>query len=168
LSKLIDFLVLLLLSFLIGFNLSFTFIIAPLLFSHFDHRTAGEITNVIFPYYFASGWIVGILIYTLIGIKSIKDKQLLKKYKGFIIALLLLVITHMALHKTVLPLARSINLQQNHLLDAGKKEEAVKLKEKFKKIHTISSFINFFNLGLEIYLFQYYLLKIGRLKKQPN
>ncbi|NPA17479.1 MAG: DUF4149 domain-containing protein [Aquificae bacterium] len=167
-NRFIDFLVLLLLGFLIGFNVSFTFIIAPLLFSHFDHRTAGEITNVIFPYYFASGWIIGILIYTLIGIKSIKDKQLIKNYKGFVIGLLLLVITHMALHKTVLPVARNINLQYYVLLDEGKKEEALKLKEKFKKIHGVSSFINLFNLGLEIYLFWYYLLKDRRLKKRSD
>ncbi|WP_457639416.1 DUF4149 domain-containing protein [Persephonella sp.] len=167
-NKFIDFLILLLLGFLIGFNVSFTFIIAPLLFSHLDHKAAGEIMNLIFPYYFASGWVIGIVIYTLIGIKSIKDKSIIKNYKGFVIGLLLLVIAHMALHKTVLPLARSVNLQYYVSLDEGKKDEAKLLKERFKTIHTVSSVINLFNLGLEVYLFQYYLLRNRRLKKEDK
>jgi len=168
LNKFIDLSILLLLGFLIGFNISFSFIIAPLLFSNLDHRQAGEIMNLIFPYYFASGWITGIVIYTLVGIKSIKDKNIIKTYRGFIFGLLLLVITHMALHKTVLPIAKSINLQYYQMLAENRQSEAQQLKQKFKKIHTISSFINIFNLGLEIYLFQYYFLKERRLKKDNN
>ncbi|NPA58274.1 MAG: DUF4149 domain-containing protein [Aquificae bacterium] len=164
-DKYIDLAVLLLLGFLIGFNVSFSFIIAPLLFSNLDHRTAGEIMNLIFPYYFASGWIIGILIYTLFGIKSFKDKKLLSHYKGFVIGLMVLVLTHMGLHKAVLPIARTVNLQYYNLMEQGKKEEALRLKEKFKKVHTVSSVINIFNLGLEIYLFQYYFLKVRRLKE---
>jgi len=157
--------VLLLLGALIGFNISFSFIIAPLLFSNLDHRLAGEITNLIFPYYFASGWIAGIAIYTVIGIKSIKDKDLIKRYRGFIIGVLLLVITHMALHKTILPIARSINYQYYTALQEGKNKKAKEYKSKFKKIHAISSSINLFNLALEVYLFQYYFLRRKDLKK---
>ncbi|MBK3331451.1 DUF4149 domain-containing protein [Persephonella atlantica] len=164
-NKLLDFFVLLLLGALIGFNASFTFIVAPLLFSHFDHRFAGEVTNLIFPYYFASGWIAGIIIYTLIGIKSIKDKEIIKKYKGFIIGLLLLVILHMALHKSILPIARGINYQYYAALEEGKEGKAEELKSKFRKIHAFSSSLNLLNLALEIYLFQYYFLRRRDLKK---
>ncbi len=164
-NKLLDLFVLLLLGALIGFNVSFTFIIAPLLFSNFEHKLAGEITNLIFPYYFASGWIAGIIIYTLIGIKSIKDKEIVRRYKGFIIGLLLLVISHMALHKSILPIARGINYQHYAALEENNKEKAEKLKSEFKKIHAVSSSLNLFNLALEIYLFQYYFLRRRDLKK---
>lgn len=164
-SKIIDSSILLLLGALIGFNLSFTFVIAPVLFSYFDKRLAGEITNLIFPYYFASGWIVGIIIYTLIGIKSIKDKEIIKKLKGFIIGLLLLIISYMALHKTILPIARIINSQYYQLLEKRNQKQAEILKEKFNRIHRVSSGLNIFNIALEIYLFQYYYLRIRRIKE---
>ncbi|MDQ7055025.1 MAG: DUF4149 domain-containing protein [Persephonella sp.] len=155
----------LLLGALIGFNVSFSFVIAPLLFSNLDHKVAGEITNLIFPYYFASGWIGGIIIYTLIGIKSIKDKKIIRRYRGFIIGLLLLVISHMALHKSVLPVARSINYQYYVALENREEEKAEELKSKFKKVHTFSSSLNLLNLAIEIYLFQYYFLRRRDLKK---
>ncbi|SNZ02124.1 protein of unknown function [Persephonella hydrogeniphila] len=164
-NRLLDTLILLLLGVLVGFNIFFSFIVAPLLFSNFEHRTAGEITNVIFPYYFGSGWIIGIVIYTLLGIKSFKDKEIIKKYRGFVIGIFILVITHMALHKTVLPVARSINIQYYRELEEGNKEKALELKSKFKTVHGISSGINLFNLALEIYLFQYYFLRERKLKK---
>ncbi|WP_297455080.1 DUF4149 domain-containing protein [Persephonella sp.] len=164
-NRYIDLLVLLLIGILIGANIWTTFVVAPVIFSHFDKKTAGEIMNLIFPYYFASGWIIGIVIYTLIGIKSIKDKVIIKKYLGFIIALSILVLSHMALHKTVLPMARTINYQYYQLLQENKKTEAEKLHSKFKTVHTVSSIINLFNLALEIYLFQYYFLR-GRKEKE--
>jgi len=165
LNKAVDVLILLLLGVLVGFNIFFSFIVAPLLFSNFDHRSAGEVTNLIFPYYFGSGWVIGIIIYTLFGIKSIKDKEIIKKYKGFVIGILVLVITHKALHKTVLPVARSINIQYYQELEEGNKEKASELKSKFKTVHGISSAVNLFNLALEIYLFQYYFLRERKLKK---
>ncbi|HHG75117.1 MAG TPA: DUF4149 domain-containing protein [Persephonella sp.] len=164
-NKAIDTLVLLLIGALIGVNIFFSYVVAPLLFSHFDHRHAGEIMNIIFPYYFASGWIIGIVLYTLIGIKSIKDKQIIKKYRGFIIGVLILVITHMALHKTVLPIGKNLSAQYYSAVDKGEKKKASELKSKFKTVHGISSTINVFNLILEIYLFQYYFLRERRLKK---
>ena len=164
-NKATDSLILLLIGGLTGINIFFSYIVAPLLFSNLDHRHAGEIMNIIFPYYFASGWIVGIVIYSLIGIKSIKDKQIIKRYKGFIIGVLILVITHMALHKTVLPIARNISSQYYSAVDKGEKKKALEIKSKFKTVHGISSTINVFNLVLEIYLFQYYFLRVRRLKK---
>ncbi len=164
-NKAIDSLILLLIGVIAGFNIFFSYIEAPLIFSHLDHRHAGEIMNIIFPYYFASGWIVGIILYTLIGIKSIRDKQIIKKYKGFVIGVLILVITHMALHKTVLPIGKNLSAQYYSAVDKGEKKKASELKLKFKTVHGISSAINVFNLILEIYLFQYYFLRVRRLKK---
>jgi hypothetical protein len=158
-QKFIDALILLLLGILGGFNIFFTFFVAPLLFSNFNHRLAGEITNIIFPYYFASGWIIGIIIYTLIAIKSLKDKNIIKNLKIFIFGIALLVILHMALHKTILPMGQKLNSEYYRLIDNGKEKEALVIKERFKKIHAISSIINFANLVITLYLFIYFFLK---------
>ncbi len=158
-QKFIDALILLLLGILGGFNIFFTFFVAPLLFSNFNHRLAGEITNIIFPYYFASGWIIGIIIYTLIAIKSLKDKNIIKNLKIFIVGIALLVILHMALHKTILPMGQKLNSEYYRLIDNGKKKEALVVKDNFKKIHAISSIINFANLVITLYLFIYFFFK---------
>ncbi|WP_029519771.1 DUF4149 domain-containing protein [Persephonella sp. IF05-L8] len=164
-SKYIDVLILLLIGILIGANIWTTFVVAPVIFSHFDKKTAGDIMNLIFPYYFASGWVVGVVIYTFIGIKSIKDKGIIRRYLGFIIALSILILSHMALHKTVLPMARTLNHQYYQLLQEEKKADAEKIHSKFKTLHTISSLVNLFNLAIEVYLFQYYFL---RSRKERN
>jgi len=152
LDKYIDFLILLSLGILVGSNVFLTFVVAPQLFSNFDHRLAGEITNVIFPYYFAGGWIIGIFIYTLIAVKSIKRKEIVKKLKWFVIALSLVIISYMALHRTLLPIGQQINSKYYELLDQKKDKEAEKYKHKFATVHAISSSLNMINLLLEIYL----------------
>ncbi len=151
-DKYIDFLILLSLGILVGSNVFLTFVVAPQLFSNFDHRLAGEITNVIFPYYFAGGWIIGIFIYTLIAVKSIKRKEIVKKLKWFVIALSLVIISYMALHRTLLPIGQQINSKYYELLDQKKDKEAEKYKHKFATVHAISSSLNMINLLLEIYL----------------
>ncbi|HCB69238.1 MAG TPA: DUF4149 domain-containing protein [Persephonella sp.] len=162
LSKIIDLLILFILGVLAGFNIFLTFIVAPVLFSNLDNRHAGEIMNLIFPYYFSSGWILGIAVYSLFALKTVKNKEIIKKFKLFVVALGLLIILNMALHKTVLPIARSLNIQYYTLLKEDKKEEAKIVKDKFKKVHAVSSSINLINLILEIYLFQHFLLKIRK------
>ncbi len=151
-DKYIDFFILLSLGILVGSNVFLTFVVAPQLFSNFDHRLAGEITNVIFPYYFAGGWIIGIFIYTLIAVKSIKRKEIVKKLKWFVIALSLVIISYMALHRTLLPIGQQINSKYYELLDQKKDKEAEKYKHKFATVHAISSSLNMINLLLEIYL----------------
>ncbi|WP_456399598.1 DUF4149 domain-containing protein [Persephonella sp.] len=163
--KVLDVLILLLIGILIGFNIFFSYIVGPILFSNLGNKYAGEIMNLIFPYYFASGWIIGIVIYTLFALKSIKDKELIKKFKRFIIALGLIIILSMALHKTILPVAKQLNYQYYSLLKENENSKAEEVKEKFKKIHGISSSINLINLILEIYIFQHFLLKI---RKEDN
>ncbi len=158
-KKFFDFLILLLLGILAGFNIFVTFILTPQLFSHFNHRLAGEITNLIFPYYFASGWIIGIVIYTLIAVQSVKDKFIVKKLKAFIIGLTVLILLYMAQHKTLLPIGQSINNQYYALLDEGKKQEAEILKEKFKTVHMISSTVNILSLVIILFLFYNYVSK---------
>ena len=151
-DKYIDFFILLSLGILVGSNVFLTFVVAPQLFSNFDHRLAGEITNVIFPYYFAGGWIIGIFIYTLIAVKSIKRKEIVRKLKWFVIALSLVIISYMALHRTLLPIGQQINSKYYELLDQKKDKEAEKYKHKFATVHAISSSLNMINLLLEIYL----------------
>ncbi len=158
-QKIIDFLIILSLGILIGFNIFVTFILTPQLFSHFNHRLAGEITNLIFPYYFASGWIIGIFIYTLIAIRSIKDKLIIKRLKGFIIGLTILILLYMAQHKTLLKIGQSLNNQYYALIDEGKKEKAEVIKEKFKKVHAISSTLNIIDLLILLFLLYNYTTK---------
>lgn len=160
LNRYIPFLILLLLGILLGFSISLTFIVAPLMFSHFSQRFAGEIMQTIFPYYFASGWLIGIIIYTFIAILSLKEKEIVKKLKAFIIALSIMIFSYMALHKAILPIAESLNNQYYSLLDAGKKEEAVLIKEKFKKVHALSSSLNLMNIFILAFLFYNFYFKI--------
>ena len=151
-DKYTDFLILLFLSILFGSNVFLTFVVAPQLFANFDNRLAGEITNVIFPFYFAGGWIIGILIYTLIAVKSIKRKEVVKDLKWFIIALSILIISYMALHRTLLPIGQHLNSQYYELKDEKKLKEAQKYKDKFATLHAVSNSLNLVNLVIEIYL----------------
>ena len=167
-NKYINTTILLLIGAYIGFNIFFSFIVAPLLFSHFNHRLAGEITNLIFPYYFASGWVIGIIVYTLIAVKSIKERDVIKELKGFLIGLVFLVIFSMVLDKTILKIGQEANAQYYQLLDEGKKDEAQKIKSKFKTVHTVSTVINFSNLLIAIYLFVYFCLYTQNARKREK
>ncbi|RUM57642.1 MAG: DUF4149 domain-containing protein [Persephonella sp.] len=167
-NKYINITILLLIGAYTGFNIFFSFIVAPLLFSHFNHRLAGEITNLIFPYYFASGWIIGVIVYTLIAIKSIKEKTIVKDLKGFLIGLVFLIIFSMALHKTILKIGQETNAHYYQLLDEGKKLEAQKIKSQFKTVHTVSTIINFSNLLIAIYLFVYFYLNTQKTRKKEK
>ena len=168
LSKFINFSILLLLGILLGSNVFLTFIVAPLMFSHFDNRLAGEIMNTIFPVYFSAGWIIGLIIYTLIAILSIKDKNIIRNLKSFIIALSVIILSYMALHKAVLPLAQNLNNGYYELLDDGQKEEANKIHKKFKKIHILSSVLNTLNLLLLAFLFYNFYSYLMKKEKLSN
>jgi hypothetical protein len=150
----IKFLILLLSGTLIGFNVFLTFILAPTLFSRFDTRLAGEVMNSIFPYYFASGWIIGLVIYSLIALLSLKDKNIINHLKFPIIALSIVIISYMALHKTVFPLGQATINKYYALKDAGEDKKAEEQKNRFKNIHMISSTLNIINL-LFIVFFMY-------------
>ncbi len=123
--------------------------------------------QTIFPLYFAMGWIVGIVIYTLIAILSIKDKFVIKKLKWFIVVLSLMVISYMALHRTVLPIGQALNNQYYAFVDEKKIEEAEKIKEKFELVHSVSSSLNILNLVFEFYLmYSFYLFLIDQRKEE--
>ncbi len=168
LNKYLNFFILFLLGILIGFNVFLTFIVAPLMFSHFNNRLAGEIMNTIFPVYFSSGWVIGLIIYTLIAVLSIKDKNIIKNLKAFIIALSLLIISYMALHKAVLPIAQNLNSSYYALIDEGKKQQAEKIHSKFKKVHMLSSVLNMLNLLLLVFLFYNFYSYLMKREKLPN
>ncbi len=161
-NRYIEFLILLLTGYLIGASVFFTFFVAPSVFSHFDTRLAAEITNVIFPFYFATGWIIGLVIYTLIAILSIKDKFIIKKLKWFIVFVSILIISFMALHRAILPIGQTLNSQYYSLIDEKKPEEAQKIKEKFSKVHIISSSLNLANIMIEIFLFYSFFNYVSR------
>jgi hypothetical protein len=65
----------------------------------------------------------------------------------------------MALHKTILPMGQSLNKKYYELIDNGREKEAEIVKEQFKKLHAISSSINFANLLIILYLFIYFFFK---------
>lgn len=168
LKKLINFFILLLLGILLGFNIFLTFIVAPLMFSHFDNRLAGEIMNTIFPFYFSSGWIIGLIIYSLIAVLSVRNKNIVRYLKSFIISLSLLIISYMALHRAILPIAQNLNNSYYMLLDEGNKEKAENFHNKFKKIHTLSSVLNMLNLLLLVFLFYKFYTYLMKEEKMPN
>ena len=78
--------------------------------------------------------------------------SIINKLKIPIIALSILIISYMALHKTVFPLGQATINKYYTLKDSGKTEVAENLKEKFKNIHTISSILNMINLILVVFL----------------
>ena len=108
--------------------------------------------NTIFPYYFASGWIIGLIVYSLIAILSIKNKNIINKLKVPIIILSIVIISYMALHKTVFPLGQATINKYYALKDSGEEKKAEEFKAKFKNIHAISSTINIINLILVVFL----------------
>jgi len=160
LDKYINLIILFLLGCLSGFSIFLTFIVAPLMFSHFNTRLAGEIMNVIFPYYFSAGWIIGIVIYTLIALLSIKNKHIIKKLKVFIIALSILIVSYMALHKAILPIAQNLNNTYYYLLDKKEEKKATEIKVKFERIHIVSSTLNMINFILVMFLFYRFYYRI--------
>ncbi len=167
-NKHVEFLILLLTGFLIGEGVFFTFFVAPSLFSHFETRLAAEITNVIFPFYFASGWIIGLVIYTLIAVLSIKNKLVIKQLKWFIILLSVMIISFMALHRAILPIGQELNNQYYALIDSKNEEEAQKVREKFSKVHMISSSLNMTNILIELFLFYSFFNYIYGRKEDEN
>jgi len=168
LNKQVEFLILLLLGYLIGTGVFFTFIVAPSIFSSFETRLAAEITNVIFPFYFASGWIVGLVVYTLIAVLSVKNKFIIKQLKWFIILLSILIISFMALYRAILPVGQTLNNQYYALLDSKKEKEAEEVKQKFSKVHMISSTLNITNIIIEFFLFYTFFNYIyGRKEEGP-
>ncbi|MCX7738516.1 MAG: DUF4149 domain-containing protein [Hydrogenothermaceae bacterium] len=141
-----------LLSFMFGATVFFTFIIAPAVFSGMDSRQASFVMNLIFPYYFKVGWIAGIVIYTLIGIYTFLKKDAIKELKHILIALFFIVIINMALDRAVLPISKSILIEYYQLIDDANFKEAKLLKEKFDTLHTISSILNLIYLSILVYM----------------
>jgi len=141
LNKQVEFLILLLLGYLIG-------------------------TGV--PFYFASGWIVGLVVYTLIAVLSVKNKFIIKQLKWFIILLSILIISFMALYRAILPVGQTLNNQYYALLDSKKEKEAEEVKQKFSKVHMISSTLNITNIIIEFFLFYTFFNYIyGRKEEGP-
>jgi len=104
---------------LLGGSIFITFIYTPYIFSHYSTKEAGEIVSKIFPFYFKFGWIIGIIIYTLIGALSLKEKEIIKKLKWFIIATAVLILISMALDRAILPITEGLKSEYYDLLNEG-------------------------------------------------
>jgi hypothetical protein len=142
-----------------------TFIYTPYLFSHYSTKEAGEIVSKIFPFYFKSGWIIGIIIYTLVGVLSVKEKEIIKKLKWFVIATAVLILISMALDRAILPIAEGLKLQYYDLLNEGKRNEADIILSRFKTLHGISSVLNLINIIIEIFMLIYILKFLKNFRK---
>ncbi|WP_028950452.1 DUF4149 domain-containing protein [Sulfurihydrogenibium subterraneum] len=163
-NKYITFAIVLLISILIGSNVFLSFVVAPVLFSNFDKITAGSIMQLIFPYYFKINWILGVVIYTIIGVLSFKDKEIVKTLKWFLVSVGAIVILNMAQDRSLLPMAKSIQREYVQALEEKQKEKAETLHSQFSNVHTVSSVINVTTMILEIFLLYNFLsfLKINR------
>lgn len=142
-----------------------TFIYTPYLFSHYSTKEAGEIVSKIFPFYFKSGWITGIIIYTLVGVLSVKEKEIIKKLKWFVIATAVLILISMALDRVILPIAESLKSQYHNLLTEGKQNEANIIYSRFKTFHGVSSVLNLVNIIIEIFMLIFILKFLKNFRK---
>lgn len=143
-----------------------TFIYTPYLFSHYSTKEAGEIVSKIFPFYFKSGWIIGIIIYTLVGVLSVKEKEIIKKLKWFVIATAVLILISMALDRAILPIAEGLKSEYYDLLNEGKQNEANIIFSRFKTFHEISSVLNLINIIIEIFMLIYILKFLKNFRKR--
>jgi len=166
LNKYVAFVILLMISVLIGSNVFLSFVVAPVLFSNFDKIAAGSIMQLIFPYYFKINWILGIVIYTIIGVLSFKDKEIVKSLKWFLVSIGAIVILNMAQDRSLLPMAQSIQNQYVQALEEKQNEKAKVLYSQFSTVHKVSSFVNITTMILEIFLLYNFLsfLKFSRNK----
>jgi hypothetical protein len=150
---------------LLGGSIFITFIYTPYLFSHYSTKEAGEIVSKIFPFYFKSGWIIGIIIYTLVGVLSVKEKEIIKKLKWFVIATAVLILISMALDRAILPVAEGLKSEYYDLLNEGKQNEANIIFNRFKTFHWISSVLNLINICIEIFMLIYILKFLKNFRK---
>jgi hypothetical protein len=150
---------------LLGGSIFITFIYTPYLFSHYSTKEAGEIVSKIFPLYFKSGWIIGIIIYTLVGALSVKEKEIIKKLKWFVIATTVLILISMALDRAILPIAEGLKSEYYDLLNEGKQNEANIIFSRFKTFHGISSVLNLINIIIEIFMLIYILKFLKNFRK---
>ncbi len=120
--------------------------------------------QLIFPYYFKINWILGVVIYTIIGVLSFKDKEIVKTLKWFLVSVGAIVILNMAQDRSLLPMAKSIQREYVQALEEKQKEKAETLHSQFSNVHTVSSVINVTTMILEIFLLYNFLsfLKINR------
>jgi len=152
LNSYVSFFILLLISLLIGSNVFLSFVVAPVIFSNFDKITAGGIMQLIFPYYFKINWVLGIVIYTVIGVLSLKDKYIVKRLKWFLVSVGGLVILNMAQDRAIFPMAKSTQQGYIEAVQQNQTQKAEALHSQFSTLHGISSVINLITLVLEVLL----------------
>ncbi len=126
--------------------------------------------QLIFPYYFKINWILGVVIYTIIGVLSFKDKEIVKSLKWFLISVGMVVILNMAQDRAIFPMSKSIQQEYVELVKENQQKKAQILHSKFSKIHGISSVINLTTMLLETFLLYNFLsfLKISRKDTQEG
>lgn len=128
----------LLLSFWVGGAALFTFILTPTLFKTFDRDMAGNIVGVLFPGYFKTGLICGIL--ALGCLLFIREKRWLAS--SIIIVAMLLVTSLQAF--VIEPKAAAIKKEIPSFVTTPEEHP---LRQQFKKLHAVSAISNLGVIG---------------------
>ncbi len=116
----------------------FSFIGAPAIFKTLDRSTAGDVVAVIFPKYYAIGYVCSILaILTLAFIVS--KTGITSASKAGLITLVVMFILTLGSGLVVAPKVKNIKEQIRQTTDTAKSEA---LNTEFKKLHGISMALN--------------------------
>jgi uncharacterized membrane protein len=120
----------------IGALVFFSFLAAPSIFKVLPRETAGEVVGHIFPKYWITGYMASILALATLVIISFQQKGLPTARIG-ILVVMTLVTFYSGL--VVGSKARAIKAEIKGTEEPSKKTE---LREKFKKVHAVSSVLN--------------------------
>lgn len=94
-----------------------------------------------------------------------KEKEIIKKLKWFVIATTVLILISMALDRAILPIAEGLKSEYYDLLNEGKQNEANIIFSRFKTFHGISSVLNLINIIIEIFMLIYILKFLKNFRK---
>ena len=94
-----------------------------------------------------------------------KEKEIIKKLKWFVIATAVLILISMALDRAILPIAEGLKSQYYDLLNKGKQNEAEIIFDRFKTFHGISSVLNLINIIIEVFTLIYILKFLKKIRK---
>ena len=101
----------------------------------------------------------------MVGVLSVKEKEIIKKLKWFVIATAFLILISMALDRAILPIAEGLKSEYYDLLSEGKQNEAKIIFSRFKTFHEISSVLNLINIIIEIFMLIYILKFLKNFRK---
>lgn len=120
----------------IGMLIFFSFLGAPSIFKVLPRETAGEVVGHIFPKYWITGYVTSITALASLIIISLQHKNVPTAR-----VIILVVMTAVTFYSGLVvgSKARAIKAEMKATEETSKKAE---LREKFKKVHAVSSILN--------------------------